>query len=533
MQRPTSSIVIDDPGQGPDNDRILTPEAVEFLAELHRRFDNRRLELLRRREDRQALLNAGQALDFLAETEDLRRDDWTVAPAPPELVRRGVEITGPTDRKMVINALNSGAGGFMADFEDANSPTWENIISGQGNLVDALAGTIEYEADDGRIYRLAENPATLLVRPRGWHLPEKHLTVDGEMLSGALVDFGLYAFHNAPHFVARGSGPYLYLPKMESHFEARLWADVFAFAEGELGLEQGSIKVTALIETLPAAFEMDEILFELRAHSAALNAGRWDYIFSTLKCMRERPDAVLPDRAQVTMTVPFMRAYSELLVKTCHRRGAHAMGGMAAFVPSRRDAEVNEKALAAVRADKTREAIAGFDGTWVAHPDLVPVASDVFDRAFGESPNQLEVLRRDVSVGAAELLNVGATGGTITEAGLRNNISVAIQYLASWLDGRGAVAINNLMEDAATAEIARTQVWQWVTHDATLADSTRVTADLVRRLADDELATLRAVIGDAAYERGEVNAARELFERVALDSELAEFLTIPAYALLD
>ena len=472
----------------PRQDEVLTPEAIEFVAELERRFGARRLELLQARDERQERLDQGELPDFLPETRDVRESDWMIEPVPAGLQDRRVEITGPTDRKMVINALNSGAKMFMADFEDANSPTWANMVEGQANLVDAIERTIELETQE-KTYRLNDETATLLVRPRGWHLPERHLQVDGEPVSASLFDFGLYVFHNGKRLLDRGAGPWFYLPKLESHLEARLWNEVFAHAEDTLGLERGSIRTTVLIETILAAFEMDEILWELREHSAGLNAGRWDYMFSAIKKFRDRPEFVLPDRNSVTMTAPFMRAYTELLVQICHRRGAHAMGGMAAFIPSRKDAELNERALAKVRDDKQREAGDGFDGTWVAHPDLVPVALEEFDAVLGERPNQLERQRDEVEVGPAELLDVAATPGEITEEGLRNDVSVGIQYLSAWLRGSGAVAIDNLMEDAATAEIARSQVWQWVRHG-------HFTREQVREVIDGELARLRVEFGD-------------------------------------
>jgi malate synthase len=497
-------------------EEILTHEALEFVAELHRRFDPTRRDLLRRRVERQARLDAGELPDFLSATREVREGDWRVAPAPDNLQDRRVEITGPVERKMMINALNSGARCFMADFEDANSPTWANCVDGQVNLVEAIEGTIELETPD-KAYRLNDEVATLLVRPRGWHLPERHVLVDDAPVSASLFDFGLYFFHNAHRLLERGAGPYLYLPKLESHLEARLWNDVFDFAEDELSVPPGSIRATVLIETILAAFEMEEILFELRDHSAGLNAGRWDYIFSVIKKFRSRPEFVLPDRAQVTMTVPFMRAYTELLVKTCHRRGAHAMGGMAAFVPSRRDPEVNEAALAKVREDKVREANDGFDGTWVAHPDLVPVATEEFDRVLGERPNQLERLREEVSVQAGDLLDVRVPDGDVTNEGVQNNVSVGLRYLESWLRGVGAAAIYNLMEDAATAEIARSQVWQWVRHG-------RIDAEDVRRYEDEELAQAG---------EGRWDDAREVFDAVAVSDEFVEFLTLPAYEKID
>lgn len=514
-------------------DEVLTPEALAFVARLHREFNPTRLALLRHRAERQAELDRGVRPDFLAETRAVRESSWRVAPVPADLQDRRVEITGPVDRKMMINALNSGARVFMADFEDALSPSWDNVIQGQINLMDAVAGTIEYAGPDGRLYRLGDQVATLVVRPRGWHLVEKHVRVDGEPVSASLFDFGLYFFHNAGRLMDKGSGPYFYLPKLESHREARLWNDVFCFAQDHLGIPRGTIKATVLIENILAAFEMDEILYELREHAAGLNAGRWDYIFSVIKKFRHDPGFLLPDRAQVTMTVPFMRAYTELLVQTCHRRGAHAIGGMAAFIPSRKDPRINEVAFERVREDKVREANDGFDGTWVAHPDLVPVVAEVFDRVLGSRPHQTHRLRDDVHVTASDLLNTQVPGGQITEAGLRNNVSVGIQYLASWLRGNGAAAIYNLMEDAATAEIARAQIWQWVRHGAVLREGPRVTADLVRRIIDAEAAQLQASMGQEAWRAGRFDQARELFEHVALSEPLVEFLTIPAYELLD
>jgi malate synthase len=504
------------PVQGRGGEEILTPEALRFVAELHRRFDPTRRELLLLRAERQSRFDAGELPDFLPETRDVREGDWKVAPVPGDLQDRRVEITGPVERKMMINALNSGARCFMADFEDANSPTWANCVEGQVNLVDAIQRTISLESGD-KTYRLNDEVATLLVRPRGWHLPERHVLVDGEPVSASLFDFGLYFFHNAHRLLGQGAGPYFYLPKLESHLEARLWNEVFEFAEDELEVPPGSTRATVLIETILAAFEMEEILYELREHSAGLNAGRWDYIFSIIKKFYDRPEFVLPDRAQVAMTVPFMRAYTELLVKTCHRRGAHAMGGMAAFVPSRRDAEVNETALAKVREDKVREANDGFDGTWVAHPDLVPVATEEFDKVLGERPNQVKRLREDVSVSADDLLDVRVPGGEVTDEGVRNNVSVGLGYLESWLRGVGAVAINNLMEDAATAEIARSQIWQWVRHG-------RIDREQVRRYEEKELA-------EAAEGRWE--DARDVFDSVALSEEFVEFLTLPAYEKID
>ncbi|MEA2474747.1 MAG: malate synthase [Thermoleophilaceae bacterium] len=511
---------------------VLTGEALEFVAGLHREFNARREELVGRRAERVARWNAGALPDFLPETEEIRASDWRVAPPPPDLRDRRVEITGPTDRKMVINALNSGARGFMADFEDSLSPTWGNVVGGHVNLTDAIEGTIEHE-ENGKRYSLGDERATLLVRPRGWHLTDRHITIDGAPVSAGLMDFGLHLFHNARRLLERGSGPYFYLPKMESHLEARLWNDVFVKAQEELGLDRGTIRATVLIETVPAAFEMDEILYELRDHSAGLNAGRWDYIFSMIKCFRDRPEFLLPDRVSVTMTVPFMRAYTLLLVKTCHRRGAHAMGGMSAVIPSRKDPAVNEKAFAAVRADKEREAGDGFDGTWVAHPDSVPVAMDRFDAVLGERPNQVDRQRDDVTVAASDLLDVAAAGGEITEGGLRNDVNVGIQYISSWLRGNGAAAINHLMEDAATAEIARSQVWQWIRHGAEI-DGRRVTPELVRRIEDEELEKIREQVGDEFFEsQGRPRESRELFEDVALSDGFQDFLTIPAYERLD
>jgi malate synthase len=514
-------------------EEVLTPEALEFVAELHRRFASTRDELLQARAERRERLAAGESLDFLEETREVREGDWRVAAAPADLEQRWVEITGPTERKMTINALGSGADGFMADFEDANAPTWRNMVEGHINLRDAIDGTITYDASDGRHYELGPEPATLLVRPRGWHLPERHLLVDGRPAVGALMDFGLYVFHCARRLLAKGSGPYFYLPKLEAHREARLWNDVFGFSEEALGIPHGTIKATVLIETLPAAFEMDEILYELREHSAGLNAGRWDYIFSAIKCFPERRDYVLPDRSEVTMTVPFMRAYTELLVATCHRRGAHAMGGMAALIPSRRDEEANERALGGVRADKEREVEQGYDGSWVAHPDLVPVVHEVFERGLDGRPNQLERRRDDVTVGAADLLDLASTPGSITDAGLRTDVSVGFQYISLWLGGRGANAINGLMEDAATAEISRTQVWQWVHHQVELADGRTITPELVRAVLDEETAKIREQVGEDTWRAGRPDETREIFELVALSPELIEFLTLPAYERLD
>jgi malate synthase len=511
---------------------ILTPDALAFVAGLQREFDDTRRQLLERRAERQAQIDAGGTLDFLRETAGIRDGEWRVAPVPADLRDRRVEITGPTDRKMVINALNSGARGFMADFEDANSPTWRNQVGGQVNLVDAIEGTIEFtDPRTGREYRLAEETATLLVRPRGWHLPEAHLLVDGQPVAGSLFDFGLFFFHCAHRLVERGKGPYFYLPKLQSHLEARLWNSVFEWAQDELGLPRGTIKATVLVETIWAAFEMEEILWELRDHSAGLNAGRWDYMFSVIKTFRNRREFVLPDRSAVTMTAPFMRAYTELLVRTCHRRGAHAMGGMAAVVPSRKDPEANQRAFERVGADKRREAGDGFDGTWVAHPDSVPVATAEFDAVLGERPNQVDRLREDVAVDAPALLDVAATPGEMTEEGLRSDCNVGIQYVSSWLRGNGAAAIYGLMEDAATAEISRSQVWQWVRHGVQLADGRTVTPDLVRQTETEELERIRAEIGDDEwfYSQGRPDDSRAIFERVALSKDFVDFLTLPAY----
>lgn len=513
-------------------DEVLTPEALAFLIALHHRFADRREQLLAMRTERQRRLDAGERPDFLPETREIRESDWQVAPCPPDLQDRRVEITGPVDRKMIINALNSGARVFMADFEDSTSPTWANVMEGQVNLMDAVRGTISLTNPDGRTYRLNERVATLFVRPRGWHLPEAHILIDGRPASGSLVDFGLYFFHNAHALLEKGSGPYFYLPKLESHLEARLWNDVFCFAQEYLGIPRGTIKATVLIETILAAFEMDEILYELRDHSAGLNAGRWDYIFSCIKKFRNRPEVRFPDRSAVTMTVPFMRAYTELLVKTCHRRGAFAMGGMAAFIPNRRSPRVTEVALAKVREDKEREARDGCDGTWVAHPDLVPVATAVFDEVLGCRPNQLDRQRPEVQVTADDLLDFAATPGSVTEQGLRLNLNVGIQYIESWLRGTGAAAIHNLMEDAATAEISRSQVWQWVQQGARLQDGRTVTPALVRQLIDEEMERIHRAVGSRAFTCGRFHSARMLFEEVSLQERFPEFLTLPGYALI-
>ncbi len=511
-----------------NRERVLTPEAVEFVGRLHRAFNPRRLELLEARAKRRERLVAGEPPGFPLASEAIRRGDWRVAPTPPALQDRRVEITGPVDRKMMINALNSGASAFMADFEDSLSPTWENVIEGQANVMDAVRRTLTFTSPDGREYRLAERTATLLVRPRGWHLHERHFLVDAEPVSASLFDFGLCFFHNAREQLGRGAGPYFYIPKLENRLEARLWNDVFLYAQDELDVPRGSVRATVLIETVLAAFEMDEILYELREHAAGLNAGRWDYIFSVIKQFRHVEEAVLPERAQVTMTVPFMRAYTELLVRTCHRRGAHAMGGMAAFIPSRRDAAVNERALAKVREDKQRESRDGFDGTWVAHPDLVPVAREAFDQILGDGPNQKERLREDVIPDADALLDFHIPGGTVTREGVRTNVSVALQYIESWLRGLGAAAINSLMEDAATAEISRAQLWQWLRHETALADGGTMTPPLYEQLRDDELAALTA----GAESDNRFADAAELLDGLVLDDQFEDFLTLPGYHYL-
>lgn len=509
----------------PAFDDILHPDALAFIAKLHRNFNIRRLELLQQRAETEKQLQAGWQPDFPVETADIRAGDWKVAPIPADLQQRWVEITGPTDRKMVVNALNSSANVFMADFEDANVPSWENLIDGQINLRDAIRRQIDFTSPEGKAYQLTQTPAVLLVRPRGWHLDEKHVLIDGEVISGSLFDFGMYCFHNAKELITRGTAPYFYLPKMEHYLEARLWNDVFNFAQDDLSIPRGTIKVTVLLEHILLSFQIDEVLYELRDHIAGINAGRWDYMFSAIKKFRSQMTHPLPDRVQVTMTVPFMRAYTELLVKTCHRRGAHAMGGMAAFIPSRKDPEVNAVALERVRADKLREANDGFDGTWVAHPDLVPVAMEVFSTHMGNKRHQKDRLREEVNVSASQLIDFTIPSSTITEAGLRNNISVALQYIESWLRGTGAVAIFNLMEDAATAEISRSQLWQWVHHpDAALEDGRKITPELYTRLANEETAALG---GD-----GKFILARQLLDDLVLSAEYKEFLTVEAYEYL-
>jgi malate synthase len=509
-------------------DEVLTPEALEFIAALHQEFEPTRQELLAARAERRAEVARTGRLDFLAETASIREADWSVAEAPPALVDRRVEMTGPTERKMTINALNSGAKVWLADFEDASTPTWHNVVAGQLNLIDTHAGKVEFTSPEGKEYRVtATELPTIVVRPRGWHLDERHVTVNGAPVAGALVDFGLYFFHNP-------SVPYFYLPKLESHREARLWNDVFTYAQRIRNVPHGSVRATVLIETITAAFEMEEILYELREHISGLNAGRWDYLFSLIKYFRDAgPAFVLPDRNSVTMTAPFMRAYTELLVATCHRRGAFAVGGMAAFIPSRRDPEVNEKAMAKVREDKQREAEAGYDGSWVAHPDLVPLCREVFDGVLGDRPNQLDRTRDEVKVTAAELLDVASTPGESTEAGLRSAVSVGLQYIESWLRGNGAAGINNLMEDAATAEISRSQIWQWVHGSVQLAEGTTVTDQLVRTVVEEELAKIRETVGAEAYADGRWDQARSVFEQVALADDFVDFLTLPAYELID
>ncbi len=508
---------------------VLTSEALAFVADLVRTFRPRVKELLARRRERQARFDAGERPDFLSETADVRARDWTVSPLPKDLLDRRVEITGPTDRKMVINALNSGASVFMADFEDANSPTWDNMVDGQINLGDAVRRTISFTAPEtGKRYALKDKTAVLLVHPRGWHLVERHMLVDGEPIPGGLFDFGLFFFHNASAALARGTGPYFYLPKMESHLEARLWNDVFVRAQDKLGIPRGSIKATCLIETLPAAFEMDEFLWELREHSAGLNCGRWDYIFSFIKKRAEDPTAVLPDRSQVTMDKGFLAAYVKLLIKTCHRRGVHAMGGMAAQIPIKDDQAANDAALEKVRADKLREVKAGHDGTWVAHPGLVPVAKDIFD-AHMPGPNPLTVKRDDVTVSAADLLLVPE--GARTDAGLRHNVRVGVQYLEAWLRGNGCVPLYHLMEDAATAEISRAQVWQWLHHKCTV-DGTPLDKDRFARVVEEEMQRVRREVGDARFNGGRFQEARDLFVRLSTTPKFEDFLTLPAYELL-
>ncbi|CDQ19301.1 Malate synthase A [Halobacillus karajensis] len=509
---------------------ILTDEALEFLAHLHKRFNGQRKQLLKDRAEIQKRIDQGERPDFLEETKDIRNAEWTIAPIPEELEDRRVEITGPVDRKMVINGLNSGAKVFMADFEDANSPTWSNTINGQINLRDAIQKTIRFESNQGKVYQLNEETAVLKVRPRGWHLEEKHLSYNQEALSASLVDFGLYFFHNAQRLMENGSAPYFYLPKLENHQEAKLWNEVFIFAQDYLNIPKGTIKATVLIETILAAFEMDEILYELKDHSAGLNCGRWDYIFSYLKKFRNHKDFLLPDRSQVTMTVPFMRSYSLLTIQTCHKRNAPAIGGMAAQIPVKNDAEKNEQAFEKVRSDKEREVTDGHDGTWVAHPAMVETAMDIFDK-YLPGDNQINKTKTPIAINADQLLEVPE--GSITEQGLRTNINVGIQYIASWLDGKGAAPIHHLMEDAATAEISRAQVWQWIRHpQGTLEDGRNITMELYAALKEEEMEAIRWEVGKDAFEKGSYHQAAELFDRLIRNDEFAEFLTLEAYTYL-
>ncbi|WP_371606016.1 malate synthase A [Streptomyces sp. NBC_01213] len=532
-----SPLAIVDAEPLPRQDEVLTDAALAFVAELHRRFTPRRDELLARRGERRAEIARTSTLDFLPETEAVRVDDtWKVAPAPAALDDRRVEITGPTDRKMTVNALNSGAKVWLADFEDASAPTWENVVTGQLNLIDAYTRNIDFtDPRSGKSYALrpAEELATVVTRPRGWHLDERHLQLDGTPVPGALVDFGLYFFHNAQRLIDLGKGPYFYLPKTESYLEARLWNDIFVFAQDYVGIPQGTVRATVLIETITAAYEMEEILYELRDHASGLNAGRWDYLFSIVKNFRDGGSKfVLPDRNLVTMTAPFMRAYTELLVRTCHKRGAHAIGGMAAFIPSRRDAEVNKVAFEKVKADKDREAGDGFDGSWVAHPDLVPIALASFDAVLGDKPNQKDRLREDVTVAAGDLIAIDTLDAKPSYDGLRNAVAVGIRYIEAWLRGMGAVAIFNLMEDAATAEISRSQIWQWINADVVFENGEHATADLARKVAAEELTSIRAEIGDEAFESGKWQQAHDLLLQVSLDQDYADFLTLPAYEQL-
>ncbi|QKZ17736.1 malate synthase A [Streptomyces chartreusis] len=532
-----SPLAIVDAEPLPRQEEVLTEPALAFVAELHRRFTPRRDELLARRAERRAEIARTSSLDFLPETAAIRADDsWRVAPCPPALQDRRVEITGPTDRKMTINALNSGARVWLADFEDASAPTWENVVLGQVNLSDAYTRNIDFTDErSGKSYALkdADELATVVMRPRGWHLNERHLQVDGVPVPGALVDFGLYFFHNAQRLLDLGKGPYFYLPKTESHLEARLWNDVFVFAQDYIGIPQGTVRATVLIETITAAYEMEEILYELRDHASGLNAGRWDYLFSIVKNFRDGgAKFVLPDRNAVTMTAPFMRAYTELLVRTCHKRGAHAIGGMAAFIPSRRDAEVNKVAFEKVRADKDREAGDGFDGSWVAHPDLVPIAMESFDKVLGDRPNQKDRLREDVHVEAADLIAIDSLEARPTYPGLINAVQVGIRYIEAWLRGLGAVAIFNLMEDAATAEISRSQIWQWINAGVEFENGEHATPELARKVAAEELANIRAEIGEEAFAAGHWQQAHDLLLEVSLDEDYADFLTLPAYEQL-
>ncbi|WP_240034004.1 malate synthase A [Planococcus salinus] len=511
---------------------ILTPEALEFIEKLHVQFNKRRVELLEKRQQRQQEIDAGTPLDFLPETKHIRQGNWTIAPLPEDMKDRRVEITGPTNRKMLINALNSGAKMFMADLEDATAPNWHNIIDGQINLRDAVRRQIDFEIPEtGKQYALKDETAVLMVRPRGWHLMEKNIEIDGKPVSGSLVDFGLYFFHNARELIDRGSGPYFYLPKLESHLEARLWNDVFVFAQDELAIPQGTIRATVLIETILAAYEMDEILYELRDHSAGLNCGRWDYIFSFIKRMRNQPKFILPDRSQVTMTVPFMRSYTLLCIQTCHKRNAPALGGMAAQIPIKGNPEANEAAFQKVREDKRREVLDGHDGTWVAHPDLVAVAMEQFDEHM-PTANQIDRKRSDIHVEAEDLVEIPR--GTITEEGLRSNISVGIQYIASWLSGNGAAPINHLMEDAATAEISRSQVWHWIRHpQGVLIDGRNIDVSLFHELTGEETDKIKESVGEDRYLSRRYAEASELFTSLTLQSDFAEFLTLPGYEKLN
>ncbi|MBT2492889.1 malate synthase A [Streptomyces sp. ISL-96] len=531
-----SPLAIVDAEPLPRQEEVLTDAALAFVAELHRLFTPRRDELLARRSERRAEIARTSTLDFLPDTAQVREGDWKVAPAPAALNDRRVEITGPTDRKMTINALNSGAKVWLADFEDASAPTWENVVLGQRNLIDAYERRIDFtDPKSGKTYALkpAEELATVVMRPRGWHLDERHLQFDGRPVPGALVDFGLYFFHNAKRLIELGKGPYFYLPKTESHLEARLWNEIFVFAQDYVGIPQGTVRATVLIETITAAYEMEEILYELRDHAAGLNAGRWDYLFSIVKNFRDGgAKFVLPDRNAVTMTAPFMRAYTELLVRTCHKRGAHAIGGMAAFIPSRRDAEVNKVAFEKVKADKDREAADGFDGSWVAHPDLVPIAMASFDAVLGDRPNQKERLREDVSVAPGDLIAIDSLDAKPTYEGLRNAVQVGIRYIEAWLRGLGAVAIFNLMEDAATAEISRSQIWQWINAGVVFENGEKATPELARKIAAEELAAVRAEIGDEAFAAGRWQQAHDLLLTVSLDEDYADFLTLPAYEQL-
>ncbi|MFI5698971.1 malate synthase A [Streptomyces xanthochromogenes] len=528
-----SPLAIVDAEPLPRQDEVLTDAALAFVAELHRNFTARRDELLTRRQDRRAEIARTSTLDFRPETAEIRAGDWKVAPAPAALNDRRVEITGPTDRKMTINALNSGAKVWLADFEDASAPTWENVVLGQLNLIDAYERRIDFtDPGSGKSYALkdADQLATVVMRPRGWHLEEHHLQFDGRPVPGALVDFGLYFFHNAQRLIDLGKGPYFYLPKTESYLEARLWNDIFVFAQDYVGIPQGTVRATVLIETITAAYEMEEILFELKDHAAGLNAGRWDYLFSLVKNFRDGgAKFVLPDRNAVTMTAPFMRAYTELLVRTCHKRGAHAIGGMAAFIPSRRDAAVNKVAFEKVKADKDREAGDGFDGSWVAHPDLVPIAMASFDAVLGDKPNQKDRLREDVSVAPGDLIAIDSLDAKPTYDGLVSAVQVGTRYIEAWLRGLGAVAIFNLMEDAATAEISRSQIWQWINAGVVFENGEKATAELARKVAAEELAAIRAEIGEEAFAAGKWQQAHDLLLKVSLDADYADFLTLPAY----